>query len=120
MAEIEEFFEDEKLDVANERNAPVLTKRQLAELPVSLFAKTQSENNKDQMKCTICQMEFEDGDEIRTLRCLHIFHKPCIDKWLTTRQGSCVLCMVVQVDKRLESGKNGGELSPVSEARRVA
>ena len=41
-------------------------------------------------------MELENGDKIRTLRCLHIFHKECIDKWLLTINGACVMCKVKQ------------------------
>ena len=44
----------------------------------------------------ICMCEFEDGQKIRTIRCLHIFHTECIDKWLTTRTGTCPICKIKQ------------------------
>ena len=38
---------------------------------------------KNQNCCVICMEEFKEKDEIRELDCKHIFHKNCIDKWLT-------------------------------------
>ncbi|KAK9269271.1 hypothetical protein L1049_001041 [Liquidambar formosana] len=46
----------------------------------------------DQICCTICLQDFEDGDSARRLPiCKHFFHLDCIDKWLS-RQGSCPVC----------------------------
>jgi len=41
--------------------------------------------------CTICIEDFQDGDELKTLPCLHIYHKKCIDSWLA-RDNSCPVC----------------------------
>ena len=85
VAEQEEFFEEEKLDQAgNNGRAPVLTKDDLLELPCSDFEVTELHDEADVFfKCTVCQTDFEDGVRIRTLLCLHMFHKECIDVWLT-------------------------------------
>lgn len=86
VAEQNEFFEDEKLD-QEEGNGrtPVLTKEDLNDLPCSNFEVTDRHDDEDVFfKCTVCQTDFEDGERIRTLRCLHMFHKDCIDRWLTT------------------------------------
>ena len=32
--------------------------------------------------CPICLVEYEHGDEIRTLSCGHDFHRDCVDEWL--------------------------------------
>ncbi|KAI4799394.1 hypothetical protein KUCAC02_016962, partial [Chaenocephalus aceratus] len=32
--------------------------------------------------CVICMMDFEYGDPIRFLPCMHIYHMDCIDDWL--------------------------------------
>lgn len=42
-------------------------------------------------ECIICLEPFTEGDPLRTLPCMHRYHKPCIDSWLTVRL-SCPLC----------------------------
>lgn len=44
-----------------------------------------------QGKCTICMEEFVGGDSLRCLPCLHSYHVPCIDKWLSLSQ-ACPVC----------------------------
>jgi len=50
-----------------------------------------SEENKT---CAICQNDFENGDKVRQLSliCSHIFHKECIDRWMTEQQPTCPIC----------------------------
>ncbi|EFH48243.1 hypothetical protein ARALYDRAFT_910187 [Arabidopsis lyrata subsp. lyrata] len=46
----------------------------------------------DQICCSICLEEFEDGhDIIRIKMCRHVFHRLCIDSWLKQNQ-SCPNC----------------------------
>lgn len=42
--------------------------------------------------CTICLLDFEDGDEVRQLPCRHLFHICCIDPWLQKRGGCPLGC----------------------------
>ncbi|XP_010064613.2 LOW QUALITY PROTEIN: RING-H2 finger protein ATL80 [Eucalyptus grandis] len=47
--------------------------------------------------CTICLLEFADGDEIRVLpHCGHAFHVSCIDPWLGSHS-SCPSCRRILV-----------------------
>lgn len=42
--------------------------------------------------CSVCLCEFKEGEEVRVLpECLHSFHVPCIDAWLSSH-ASCPLC----------------------------
>ena len=47
--------------------------------------------NHTEVKCQVCQCDYEEGDVLRRLPCDHCFHKDCIDSWLQTKD-SCALC----------------------------
>lgn len=42
-------------------------------------------------QCLICISDFEPGDRVRGLPCLHIYHQACIDSWFG-RSKLCPLC----------------------------
>jgi hypothetical protein len=44
-----------------------------------------------QDQCSICLMDFEQGDSLRTLQCTHHFHMACVDQWLA-QSGQCPVC----------------------------
>lgn len=50
------------------------------------------EKNVDEV-CCICLEPFKNGDPIRRLPCLHIFHKDEIDTWLR-RNHICPICRI--------------------------
>lgn len=55
-----------------------------------------NDNNVDdsgeRVSCSVCLQDFQLGETVRSLpHCHHMFHLPCIDKWLV-RHGSCPLC----------------------------
>ncbi|KAK4790990.1 hypothetical protein SAY86_031403 [Trapa natans] len=46
----------------------------------------------DKVSCSVCLQDFQLGETARSLpQCHHLFHMPCIDKWLL-QHGSCPLC----------------------------
>lgn len=46
----------------------------------------------ERVSCSVCLQDFQIGETVRSLpQCHHMFHLPCIDKWLL-RHGSCPLC----------------------------
>ncbi|KAF8377259.1 hypothetical protein HHK36_030634 [Tetracentron sinense] len=44
------------------------------------------------IECAVCLSEFQEGEKIRELKCNHIFHKDCLDKWLQHDSATCPLC----------------------------
>ena len=44
-----------------------------------------------QVSCTICLGDYEEGEVLRVLPCLHRFHQPCVDPWLAEHT-QCPLC----------------------------
>ena len=53
--------------------------------------------------CSVCLCDAEDGDTLRTLPCMHTYHKDCIDKWL----GEHRTCPVCKHDVRVDAGDGG-------------
>jgi len=45
----------------------------------------------DKNTCPICLSGYEEGEEIRTIPCLHFYHRECIDEWLSQSK-ECPLC----------------------------
>ncbi|KAK3116735.1 hypothetical protein LTR53_002568 [Teratosphaeriaceae sp. CCFEE 6253] len=52
-------------------------------------------------RCLVCLCDFEEKDVCRKLvKCSHLFHKECIDQWLTQGRNSCPLCRGQGVDEQ--------------------
>ncbi|KAG0376364.1 hypothetical protein BGX24_007857 [Mortierella sp. AD032] len=51
----------------------------------------------DGSKCLVCMSEYEEGEDMRALKCHHGFHQECIDKWLTTGANKCPVCRAAAV-----------------------
>ena len=49
-------------------------------------------------ECIICLDNIEEGDTIRNLRCMHKFHKKCIDDWLQRQTLDTLVCPVCEID----------------------
>eukprot|EP00164_Ancoracysta_twista_P001719 GFYU01002253.1.p1 GENE.GFYU01002253.1~~GFYU01002253.1.p1 ORF type:complete len:990 (-),score=223.13 GFYU01002253.1:306-3275(-) len=70
------------------------TRSVLEMLPVEVFT-ADTVLKHDDPSCCICLAEYEEGEEIRGLPCHHVFHRNCIDGWLTSnREPVCPLCKV--------------------------
>ncbi|KAF2284112.1 hypothetical protein GH714_019163 [Hevea brasiliensis] len=42
--------------------------------------------------CAVCLSEFAVDETVRDLKCKHVFHKDCLDKWLLQCRSTCPLC----------------------------
>ncbi|CAI9779273.1 unnamed protein product [Fraxinus pennsylvanica] len=46
----------------------------------------------DSVECAVCLCKIQEEDEIRELRCHHLFHRVCLDRWLSYGHMTCPLC----------------------------
>ncbi|OAY47392.1 E3 ubiquitin-protein ligase ATL41 [Manihot esculenta] len=45
------------------------------------------------IECAVCLSKIEEGEEIReSRRCKHMFHRVCLDRWVSYGRMSCPLC----------------------------
>ncbi|KAG5453834.1 E3 ubiquitin-protein ligase rnf181 [Clonorchis sinensis] len=44
--------------------------------------------------CSICLEAFEENDQIVTLPCFHVYHRACVQRWLSSSDG-CAVCRLV-------------------------
>ncbi|KAI5813895.1 hypothetical protein BZA77DRAFT_250922 [Pyronema omphalodes] len=60
-------------------------------------------------RCLICLSDYEEGESCRQLvKCSHIFHRECIDEWLTTGRNSCPLCRGEGVEEKSKAAATSG------------
>lgn len=57
------------------------------------YVKDPNVPEREKERCTVCLIDFDHGDEIRTLHCTHIYHVSCIDRWLNYNK-KCPVCRV--------------------------
>lgn len=43
-------------------------------------------------ECVICLCRIDEDDEIRELSCDHLFHRGCLDRWLSYGNMTCPVC----------------------------
>merc|ERR1719158_115666 len=70
----------------------------------------------DENKCMICMELFADGDMLRTLPCLHRYHRQCVDQWLN-RASTCPICKRDVTDTSAPVESSAGLASSVERPR---
>lgn len=53
---------------------------------------TRKTNMAEEVECRVCLSEVEEGQNVRSLKCRHTFHKDCLDQWLLQNWATCPLC----------------------------
>ncbi|XP_071735316.1 NEP1-interacting protein 2-like isoform X2 [Rutidosis leptorrhynchoides] len=92
MGAVETAFDEAHniFDVGGSKGLPEYSVEKIPKITVTF------DNNLDdsgeKMSCSVCLQDFQLGETVRSLpQCHHMFHLPCIDKWLI-RHASCPLC----------------------------
>ena len=73
------------------------------------------DNDNNNKKCVICLCEFEIGDQVSALPCLHVFHTECIASWIK-KHLQCPICKFEVTLKSLIGGFYESSNSGSSEA----
>ncbi|MCD9639425.1 hypothetical protein HAX54_023940 [Datura stramonium] len=78
------------------RGRPITAKQYLKLIdeknPVSRFKSTSTSGAINPETCAVCLSVFEEGEQVRKLKCNHTFHKDCLDTWLQQDSATCPLC----------------------------
>ncbi|XP_075662969.1 E3 ubiquitin-protein ligase RHA2B-like [Castanea sativa] len=60
------------------------------ELSINLYKR--KPETREELECAVCLCKIGEGEEIRQLRCDHLFHRVCLDRWLGYRRLTCPMC----------------------------
>jgi len=52
----------------------------------------------DKSTCSVCLSDFQEGDTLKTVPCMHLFHTECIDEWLKMSK-VCPVCKTCVEDE---------------------
>ncbi|KAF5762153.1 putative transcription factor C2H2 family [Helianthus annuus] len=65
---------------------------QAAENKLSVTQLHKNTSSMEVVECAVCLSKIEEDDEIRVLRCDHLFHKDCLDRCVEYKHTTCPLC----------------------------
>ncbi|KAL5706390.1 NEP1-interacting protein 2 [Ranunculus cassubicifolius] len=92
MGAVETSFEDTP-DIFSVGGAKGISRDLVERIPIIRIShRNRIDGSGEKISCSVCLQDFQLGETVRNLPyCHHMFHLPCIDKWLM-KQGSCPLC----------------------------
>ncbi|PON66678.1 43kDa postsynaptic protein [Parasponia andersonii] len=92
MGAVETGF-DEVTNIFDTGGAKGLPGDSVEKIPkIKITSNNDVDDSGERVSCSVCLQDFQLGETVRSLpQCNHLFHLPCIDKWLL-RHGSCPLC----------------------------
>jgi len=70
----------------------VVKEEVLEKIPTMKYLKLELKIKSMNSKCTVCQDDFNEQDDVRVLPCEHIYHLDCIDDWLKIHSYKCPCC----------------------------
>lgn len=57
--------------------------------------------DEDAKTCQICLDDYESGEKLWIIRCLHRFHSHCLERWIDAQQ-KCPICKTVIQDSVMD------------------
>ncbi|PON44544.1 43kDa postsynaptic protein [Parasponia andersonii] len=65
-----------------------------------------SKRKNEDNQCAVCLSEVKEGDEIGELRCCHLFHAACLERWMVGfKRVTCPLCRCTLAPPRSGGGE---------------
>lgn len=86
-----EFLNTQNINRRMEDVVVALDKDDLDKLRVSIYTDFECRYENDRDTCSVCFEKFIDSDICRELKCKHLYHQICIDKWLNEHI-TCPVC----------------------------
>jgi hypothetical protein len=84
--------------ILGQARAPTTTQAAVDEaIPATQWSETIQKELKGTEQCLVCLDEFVLKQAIRILKCRHVFHTECVDRWLCESRNSCPVCRGVPV-----------------------
>ncbi|KAI8341223.1 hypothetical protein BC941DRAFT_416195 [Chlamydoabsidia padenii] len=78
---------------------PVTTTQQVIDdtLPILSWSDETTKRSmlQDTERCLVCLDDFIPKQSVRVLKCRHVFHVECVDRWLVEAHNSCPICRLV-------------------------
>ncbi|KIW91816.1 uncharacterized protein Z519_07786 [Cladophialophora bantiana CBS 173.52] len=66
-------------------------------------------------RCLICLSDYAASEEVRRLdKCKHVYHRECVDEWLTTGRNSCPMCRGQGVQEKAASSPSAANAGAAS------
>jgi len=93
----------ESLGNVKEERWSLKSQEYIDKLPIVTFLRQSSNDEEEEdhesssSKCLVCQHTYEEEDCLRKLPCNHLFHRDCIDHWLSTKD-FCPYCRQSIID----------------------
>ncbi|KAI0499511.1 hypothetical protein KFK09_017715 [Dendrobium nobile] len=75
-------------------------------LPCFIFKRAYLNTKRITETCAICLEDYQDGETLRLLPCLHDFHLACVDSWLTKWGTFCPICKQEMNSNRYQASRS--------------
>nr|GEY30334.1 NEP1-interacting protein-like 1 [Tanacetum cinerariifolium] len=92
MGAVETSFDEvhNLFDIGGSKGLPEYSVEKIPKIKVT--SKNNLDDSGDKVSCSVCLQDFQLGETVRSLpQCHHMFHLPCIDKWLYHRVGDSIM-----------------------------
>lgn len=77
---------------AEQQEPAGLNKETIDSMSTVKYSQTRNKNLDEEARtCPICLEEFQEGEDLRFLWCMHRFHQKCVDSWLE-KHTNCPIC----------------------------